>query len=171
VQTILELTRGIGVDRVIDAVGVDAERAHEGPAKVKGETSKRFDRVLSEVTGGQPGQDREHWRPGDGPSQVLEWAIESLDKAGTLAIIGVYPPTMRSFPIGQALNKNLTIQMGNCNHRRYMPMLLDLVSSGAIDPVRVLTQVEPMTDIIEAYMAFDDRRAGWTKVAIEAKKK
>ena len=37
--------------------------------------------------------------------QALQWAVEGLAKAGTLAIIGVYPPTMRSFPIGQAMNK------------------------------------------------------------------
>jgi hypothetical protein len=31
-QTIVELTGGIGVDRAIDAVGVDAEHAHHGPS-------------------------------------------------------------------------------------------------------------------------------------------
>ena len=32
VATIRELTGGIGVDRAVDAVGVDANRAHHGPA-------------------------------------------------------------------------------------------------------------------------------------------
>ena len=27
------------------------------------------------------------------PSQALRWAVEALAKAGTLSIIGVYPPT------------------------------------------------------------------------------
>jgi len=35
VETIKKLTGGIGVDRVIDAVGVDAMRAHHGPAGEK----------------------------------------------------------------------------------------------------------------------------------------
>jgi threonine dehydrogenase-like Zn-dependent dehydrogenase len=37
VETIFSLTGGIGVDRVIEVVGVDAERAHSGPAAEQGE--------------------------------------------------------------------------------------------------------------------------------------
>jgi threonine dehydrogenase-like Zn-dependent dehydrogenase len=64
----------------------------------------------------------------------LIWAVEALAKAGTLSIIGVYPPTVRSFPIGKAMNKNLTVHMGNCNHRQYIPLLIDMVRSGEVDP-------------------------------------
>ena len=49
-----------------------------------------------------------------------------------------------------AMNKNLTMKMGNCNHRKYIPRLIDLVRSGEVDPLEVLTQVEPMTDAIAA---------------------
>jgi hypothetical protein len=65
------------------------------------------------------------------------------------------------------MGNNLTLKMGDCNHRRYIPRLLDLVASGAFDPTRVLTQVEPMTDVIEAYKAFDRRDAGWIKVELK----
>jgi threonine dehydrogenase-like Zn-dependent dehydrogenase len=41
---------------------------------------------------------------------------------------------MTSFPTGAAMNKNLTVKMGNCNDRRYVPHLLDLVRTGARDP-------------------------------------
>jgi threonine dehydrogenase-like Zn-dependent dehydrogenase len=78
----------------------------------------------------------------------------------------VYPEAMQSFPIGKAMNKNLTIQMGNCNHRRYIPSLIRLIQSGAVDPLRVLTQREPMTSAIAAYEAFDERRPGWIKVEL-----
>src|SRR5690606_40002389 len=84
--------------------------------------------------------DGDNWHPGDAPSQVLQWAVEGLAKAGTLAIIGVYPRQARSFPIGLAMNKNLTLKMGNCPHRRYIPKLIELVVSGAIDPAQILTQ-------------------------------
>ena len=46
--------------------------------------------------------------PGDAPSQVLTWAVQSLAKAGTLSVVGVYPETMTRFPIGVAMMKNLT---------------------------------------------------------------
>ena len=111
------------------------------------------------------------WRAGDAPSQVLDWAVNSLAKAGTLSIIGVYPETARFFSIGEAMEKNLTIKAGNTPHRKYIPELIDLVESGVIDPAEVLTQTEPLTDAIEAYKAFDRRESGWVKVELKPQAK
>lgn len=167
VATILDLTGGIGVDRAIDAVGVDAQHAQAGPAKKEadrkaGEFTEEQKKIAPEaITHGR------QWVAGGAPSQVLNWAVEALCKAGQLSIVGVYPPTDRVFPIGQAMNKNLTIKTGNCNHRRYYPRLIRLVSSGVIDPVEILTRIEPMQSVIKAYEAFDRREPGWIKVALE----
>ena len=147
VETILAMTGGIGVDRAIDAVGVDAEHPHSH-------------------AGADDGDGGHDWEAGDAPVQVLSWAIDALAKAGTLGIIGVYPPTHKDFPIGQAMNKNLTIKMGNCPHRRYIPHLLDLVASGTVDPEAILSKVEPISDAIAAYQAFDARKPGWLKVEL-----
>ena len=166
VQTIKDLTNGIGVDRAIDAVGVDAVRPHAGPAAEKAEQqAEQFEQEVSEVAP-ETNPQGELWQPGDAPSQVLAWAVEAVAKAGTIGIIGVYPPTMQHFPIGQAMNKNLTLKMGNCNHRRYIPTLVDLVEAGAVTPTRILTQREPLTDVIAAYEAFDTRQPGWVKVEL-----
>jgi threonine dehydrogenase-like Zn-dependent dehydrogenase len=89
-----------------------------------------------------------------------------LAKAGTLAVVGVYPQLAERFPLGEAMNRNLTIRMGNCNHRRYLPMLVRLTATGALRPERVLTQREPMRDAIAAYRAFDRREPGWIKVEL-----
>ena len=166
VQIILDLTGGIGVDRVIDAVGVDAYRPHAGPTveQAAGE-QERFAREV-EAVAPETGAKGESWRPGDAPSQALNWAVDSIDKAGTLSVIGVYPQSFRSFPFGLAMNKNLTIKMGNCHHRRYIPFLLGLVRSGAVAPEEVLTRMEPLTGVIEAYKVFDQREAGWMKVEL-----
>jgi threonine dehydrogenase-like Zn-dependent dehydrogenase len=77
-----------------------------------------------------------NWQPGDAPSQALQWAVKGIAKAGTLAIIGVYPQTDRFFPIGEAMTKNLTMNMGNCNHRKYIPMLLERCARAALTPQR-----------------------------------
>jgi threonine dehydrogenase-like Zn-dependent dehydrogenase len=58
------------------------------------------------------------------PEQVLNWAVQALAKAARLSIIRVYPPTQNQFPIGQVMNKNLTIKMGHCHHCKYIPHLL-----------------------------------------------
>jgi threonine dehydrogenase-like Zn-dependent dehydrogenase len=167
IEAILSLTGGIGVDRAIDAVGVDAEHAHAGPAAQKAEEQKSlFEQELKQVAPEQhPKGDL--WRPGDGPSQALQWAVAAVAKAGTIAIIGVYPPSMNFFPIGEAMNKNLRLNMGNCHHRRYALQLVELVRTGAIDPAAVLTKAEPLQSVIEAYEAFDRRKPGWVKVELQ----
>ena len=167
IETILRLTGGIGVDRVIDAVGVDAQHPDHGPAAEEAkEKEEAFKEEVEQVAPEQNIQG-DNWVPGDAPSQALEWAVEAVAKAGTISIIGVYPPTMQTFPIGQAMNKNLTLKMGNCNHRKYIPHLVDLVASGVVDPAAVLTQTEPIQDAISAYRAFDERQPGWIKVELE----
>ena len=167
VKVIQELTGGVGVDRAIDAVGVDAQRPHSGPAsKEASAKADKFKEQLSEVAPKTKPKNG-NWIPGDAPSQVLDWAAKALAKAGTLSIIGVYPPTMSAFPIGSAMNRNLTVNMGNCNHRKYIPKLVSMVKSRTIEPQTILTQIEPMMDVIEAYKAFDKRQPGWIKVELK----
>lgn len=167
IDAIMELTGGIGVDRVIDAVGVDAVCPHHGPAAKQARQQKADFEQERQKVAPQTNPDGNQWVPGDAPSQALRWAVEAVAKAGTLSIIGVYPPQDEVFPIGQAMNKNLTMNMGNCNHRRYLPLLLRWVRSGAVDPTTVLTRQEEMLSAIDAYESFDQREAGWLKVELE----
>jgi threonine dehydrogenase-like Zn-dependent dehydrogenase len=167
VEAIKTLTGGIGVDRAIDAVGVDAEAPQKGPAAKQVKKEKKEHQEDLKQVAPKTNPQGDNWHPGDAPALVLSWAVEALAKAGTLSIIGVYPQTLKTFPIGAAMNKNLTINMGNCNHRKYLPMLVELVRAGAADPTEILTQREPLTSVIEAYKAFDQRKPGWVKVMLE----
>ncbi|OON63137.1 glutathione-dependent formaldehyde dehydrogenase [Massilia sp. KIM] len=167
VQAILDLTGGIGADCAIDAVGVDAECPHHGPAaKQAQEQAGEFRKEVEAVAPVQH-PDGENWKPGQAPSQAQQWAIAALAKAGTLSIIGVYPPDDTSFPIGKAMNKNITIKMGNCNHRKYIPHLVDLVRTGVVDPTAIITQQQDLESVIDAYKQFDLRRPGWLKVELK----
>ncbi len=66
------------------------------------------------------------------------------------------------------MNKNLTINMGNCPHRKYLPLLVDMVCNGTTDPTTVLKEeVEPFDAALEAYRAFDRRQPGWIKVELK----
>jgi threonine dehydrogenase-like Zn-dependent dehydrogenase len=98
---------------------------------------------------------------------VGRWAVEAVAKAGSIGIIGVYSPEFDIYPIGQAMNKNLTLRMGNCNHRRYIPRLLDLVATGVVDPTRFITQHESPAEAIGAYQSFDRREEGWVKTVLD----
>jgi threonine dehydrogenase-like Zn-dependent dehydrogenase len=169
VEALRALTGGIGPDRAIDAVGMDADRPHGGPAakklKKEGEDTRLDEEVKEAVPKAKPKGD--NWHPGDAPSLVMQWAVEALAKAGTLSIIGVYGDSSRRFPIGAAMNKNLTVKMGNCNHRKYVPKLIDLVLARAIDPARILTQKQPLSEAVNAYLAFDTRQDQWIKVELQ----
>jgi threonine dehydrogenase-like Zn-dependent dehydrogenase len=155
VGTIQELTGGIGTDRVIEAVGVDAEAP--GGEQFEQET----DQVAPEQN---PHGD--NWHPGGAPSQSARWATQAVCKAGTIGVIGVFPPQAMNFPLGVLQQRNLTVRGGNCNHRRYIPKLVGLVATGDVDPTEILTQREPAIGAIEAYEAFDQRQPGWIKVEL-----
>jgi threonine dehydrogenase-like Zn-dependent dehydrogenase len=168
VEVVQELTGGIGVDRVVDAVGVDAQRPRSGPAADEAdEHADTHDQQRAQVAPEQNPQGST-WVPGDAPPQALEWAVQAVAKAGSIGVIGVYPPQMTAFPTGAAMNKNLTVKAGNCNHRRYLPHLVDLVRTGAVDPSSLMTQLEDIPDVLDAYASFDRREQGWTKVVLDA---
>jgi threonine dehydrogenase-like Zn-dependent dehydrogenase len=63
-------------------------------------------------------------------SIALEWVGRSGGQGGTIFIVDVYGE-VDSFPIGNAMEKNLPVMMGNCNHRRYLPHLIERGQTGA----------------------------------------
>ena len=164
VETIFDLTGGIGVDRVIEAVGVDAMSSRTAPTGevTEGDFQEELNRVAPETN---PQGDT--WVPGDAPPQSMVWAAQAVMKAGVIGVIGVFPPQAMTAPMGTIQQRNLTVRGGNCNHRKYMPMLVGLVATGAVDPTEILTNTEPLTSAIEAYEAFDRREPGWIKVELE----
>ncbi|HZY63716.1 MAG TPA: zinc-dependent alcohol dehydrogenase [Edaphobacter sp.] len=161
VSILRELTQGSGPDRVIDAVGVDAATAH---ASMK--EKKQFETEMKTVAPEMKRAEKKWWT-GNAPAQALNWAVDATAKAGTISIIGVYPLTLSSFPVGKAMNKNLTIRSGNCNHRKYLPRLIELVRSGIIRPEEFFTQRVPVSSAIDAYHHFDRHDDGWLKVKLE----
>ncbi len=146
VSLLKKLTHGKGPDKIIDAVGVDAEHPHYPWAA--------------------SGNQQEQWLVGNAPWQALEWEVEAVCKAGTISIIGVYPGQSHIFPIGTAMGKNLIIRMGNCNHRAYIPQLLEWVHNKEIDLTSFITQTVAFDKVIDAYKHFDKREDNWLKVAL-----
>lgn len=166
VEAIKEATGGYLADVVIDAVGVDAVHPTQGPgAKEASKLKENFDQELKKIAP-KTNIEGDNWTPGNAPSQALRYAVDMVKKCGRISIIGVYPQTLEVFQIGKAMNKNLTLVMGNCPHRRYIPKLLQLVQGGIFDPTTILSQQEPLISVVEAYKHFDRRETGWIKVAL-----
>ena len=57
--------------------------------------------------------------------------------------------------------------MANCNHRKYIPRLVELTRAGVVDPSALITQIADVHDAVSAYEQFDLRRPGWLKVALD----
>ncbi|WP_428395384.1 zinc-binding dehydrogenase [Lichenicoccus sp.] len=85
VEIIKSLTGGIGPDRVIDAVGVDAMHAQHGPA----------------AKPGQEEQAGKTWVPGDAPAQSLEWAGAPPGPAPSASSVSIRRPPRRFQPAWQ----------------------------------------------------------------------
>ncbi|WP_282797724.1 alcohol dehydrogenase catalytic domain-containing protein [Streptomyces sp. CC224B] len=180
VEKVREMTGGAGADRVIEAVGVDAERPVLGPAadavaaaedragRGEAHTAGRDRAAPVSHTAPVPNPDeRGTWAPGDAPGLAVRWAVEMAAKAGSVGIVGAYPPDADRFPLGRAVRKNLTLRMGTCHHRRHLPRLVDLVASGVLDPTPLISHWAVTDDAVAAYGNLDRREPGWTKVALD----
>ncbi len=101
-----------------------------------------------------------------GAATVVGWCIDAVRKCGTVVLIGVYGPPWNLVPLGTAMNKGLTLRMGQANVRRYMPHLLELVREGHVDPRALLTHRFALSDVAEAYETFAARRDGCVKAVL-----
>ena len=88
---------------------------------------------------------------------VLQEAVKSCRKGGTLSIPGVYIDTMDDFPIGPLMNKALTVNTGQTHVHRYLDPLLERIEAGDIDPSFVITHQEPLEKGPEMYETFRDK--------------
>ncbi len=97
---------------------------------------------------------------------AIEWAIHSVRKGGTVSIIGVYGPPFNLLPIGTAMNKNLTLRMGQCNTRRYMPHLLEHIRAGRVDAKGIISHRMPLDDLPKGYEIFAGKLDDCRKIVL-----
>jgi threonine dehydrogenase-like Zn-dependent dehydrogenase len=66
-------------------------------------------------------------------AHVLREAIMSCREGGTISTPGVYVGYLDKIPFGAAMNKSLTLKMGQTHVQRYLEPLLKMIESEAID--------------------------------------
>lgn len=89
-----------------------------------------------------------------GSSVALQWAINSVKKGGIISIVGVYGPTANLVPIGNIVNKGITIRANQASVKRLLPKLIKHVMDGVLNPKEMITHRIPLRDISEAYRMF-----------------
>ena len=98
-----------------------------------------------------------------GNATPLAWAINSVKKGGVVSIVGVYGPTGNMIPIGNVVNKGVTIRANQASVKRLLPRLIDHVQAGRIDPKGLITHRVPLEDVAEAYHLFSSKLDGCIK--------
>jgi threonine dehydrogenase-like Zn-dependent dehydrogenase len=89
-----------------------------------------------------------------GAATALHWAINSVKKGGIVSIVGVYGPTDTLVPIGNVVNKGITIRANQASVKRLLPGLIKHVQNGILNPKELITHRIPLKDIADAYHIF-----------------
>jgi len=90
-----------------------------------------------------------------GAATALHWAINSVKKGGIVSIVGVYGPTDNLVPIGNVLNKGLTLRANQASVKRLLPRLIQHVQAGHINPKELITHRVPLEEVADAYYIFN----------------
>jgi threonine dehydrogenase-like Zn-dependent dehydrogenase len=133
VDEIMKLTDNNGVDKVIEAVGLEAQA---------GTLETLSEALRLEMSSGRS----------------VRWAIDSVRKGGVVSVIGVFAGDMDNFPIGTLQKKNITLRAGNCPHRKYVDTLINLIKEGKMEPSYVITSELTLDNIDDAYRCFDKNK-------------
>lgn len=144
---IMDLTAGRGADACIDAVGTEPD------------TMSGFDAIVDRVKVATfMGTDRPH---------VLRQAIHCCRNFGIVSIVGVYGGFVDKIPMGSAINRGLTFRMAQTPVQHYLPILLERIERGDIDPSFVITHRAGLEEGPELYKTFRDKKDGCIKVVLK----
>lgn len=89
-----------------------------------------------------------------GSATALHWAINSVKKGGIVSIVGVYGPTDNLVPIGNVVNKGITIRANQASVKRLLPKLINHIQQGHISPKDLITHRVPLEEVSDAYHIF-----------------
>ncbi|MDB5063469.1 MAG: glutathione-dependent formaldehyde dehydrogenase [Mucilaginibacter sp.] len=92
-----------------------------------------------------------------GSGTALQWAINSVKKGGIVSVVGVYGPPYNMIPIGNIVNKGITLRANQASVKRLLPKLIDHVQSGRLSPKDIITHRIPLKEVSDAYNIFSSK--------------
>ncbi|MBV8433303.1 MAG: glutathione-independent formaldehyde dehydrogenase [Candidatus Eremiobacteraeota bacterium] len=113
------------------------------------------------------------------PTQVLDDVVAVTNPTGHVGLIGVYFPQdpggvdedakkgRFTVALGNAWEKGLSVEMGQCPVKKYNVYLRDLIVAGVAKPSVLVSHRLPLDAAPEAYRKFDERTDGYTKVLLK----
>ena len=157
-DTVREMTDGRGTDSVIDAVGMEAHGSPMGKMahKLAGFLPDSAARAMIE----NAGTDR---------LSALVAAIETVRRAGTISISGVYGGTATPMNLLQLFDKGVVITQGQAHVKRWIDDLMPLLTDDG-DPLGVddfATHKLPLDQAPHGYEIFQKKQDGAIKVVLQ----
>lgn len=145
-EALAEMTGGIGPDACIDCVGMESH-------------GFTVDNILDQVKVKLlSSTERIH---------ALRQAILACRKGGRLSIPGVYGGFADKFPLGQLMEKGLTVKSGQTHVQRYSGELLDMIQAGKFDTVSLISHHASLEDAAEMYRHWHDEQDLYTKIVLK----
>ncbi|NTZ41714.1 glutathione-dependent formaldehyde dehydrogenase [Altererythrobacter sp. SALINAS58] len=145
-EALMEMSGGIGVDAVIDAVGMEAH----------GFAIDNMIDIVKQKVG--IGADR---------ASVLKQALLAVRPGGRVSIPGVYGGMTDKFPTGALMEKGLQIRTGQTHVQRYTKDLLKKIEEGTVDTTFMISHRLPLEDAARGYKCFREEQDSWTKVVLK----
>ena len=93
--------------------------------------------------------------------------VALYDRPPRWPIPGVYGGWLDKFPLGAAFAKGLTLKMGQTHMHKYMPILLERIERGEIDPSFIITHRIGLEDAPAMYRTFRDKQDACIKVVMK----
>jgi S-(hydroxymethyl)glutathione dehydrogenase/alcohol dehydrogenase len=143
VEVIRGLTDGRGADVCIDAVGLEVDRA----------VSKKIADVVL------------HHQAGD--ITALETCMSAVRRGGRVAVVGVYATRYDHYPLGQQMDKGVSLHIGQAPVHNYVDELLDLVTSGKVRLDDIITHTLPLAEAPRGYDIFCNKKDDCVKVVLK----
>jgi L-iditol 2-dehydrogenase len=157
--------KALGVSRVFmsDVVVKRLEKAKAlGAAGIINAAEQDLVKTVKELNGGQ---ELDLVIETSGNETAAGQGIGLLKKGGTLVFVGYSQTGMMKLPIGQALDKELTMKT-IFRYRHIYPLAIDAVAQGKVDIKNIVTNVFDFADIQNAMDQSAGNKAGIVKSVI-----
>ena len=151
------LTDGRGPDSVIDAVGMEAHGAPYGKAaqQLVGLIPDAIAAKMME----KAGVDR---------LSVVNAAIDSVRRGGTISLSGVYGGMVDPLPLMTMFDKQINLRMGQANVKRWIDDIMPLLEDEDVLGVeQFATHRLPLASAPEAYETFQKKQDGAIKIVLQ----
>lgn len=142
IEGIRQLTQGRGADVCIDAVGLEVDRS----------IGRKILNVLSLQRGS---------------ITAVELCFRAVRRGGRVSILGVYATDYDDFPLGQMMDKGISVFIGQAPVHNYIDELLSHIEKGDLRVDDIITHRLPLDQAAHGYEIFNKKADSCVKVVLQ----